>query len=154
MARYAVVNADKVINTITLEDISNYTTPFTLVASETANIGDSYDGASFTPPVVIPQPDWNSFGLGLFSNPAFNRIANSSGNKVAIATLISIGTTVINTGQITDTAIATIPVVWNGMVDGTPQDSKPTTEEIAGWNAIALASSVSFVFGSDGKIGA
>lgn len=152
MARYAVVNVDKVINVISLEDTTNYTTPFTLVASETANIGDSYDGTSFTPPVVIPQPDWNSFGLGLFSNTAFNRIANSSGSVVAVSTLISIGTTIINTGQITDTAIATIPTVWNGMIDGAPQDSRPTTEDIAAWTAIAAASNVSFVFGSDGKI--
>jgi hypothetical protein len=154
MARYAVVNVDKVINVISLEDITNYTTPFTLIQSDVAKIGDNYDGTNFTTPVVIQPPDWNSFGLGLFSNSAFNRIANSSGNKVAVSTLISIGTTVINTEQITDTAIATIPTVWNGMVDGTPQDSRPTTEEIEGWNAIALASSVSFVFGSDGKIAA
>ncbi|MFN6475365.1 hypothetical protein [Nostoc sp. DedQUE07] len=156
MARYAVVNnvsgVDKVINVIVLENAANYATPFTLVQSDVANIGDIYDGTNFTTPVIIQPPDWIAFGLGIFSNQAFNRIANTSGNKVAVGTLISIGTSVVNTEQITETAIAAIPTAWNGMIDGTPQDSRPVAEDVTGWRAVASACNVDFIFEDDGKI--
>ncbi len=56
--RYALIKDGVVFNTILLEDGSDWAPDegVTAVKSETANIGDSYDGETFTSPPVTPSP--------------------------------------------------------------------------------------------------
>jgi hypothetical protein len=54
--RYALVNAGLVTNVVLWDGVSAYSPGGLLVQSNTANVGDSYDGTTFTPGILpIPQ---------------------------------------------------------------------------------------------------
>lgn len=58
MTCYAVVNDNVVINVIVWNGITPYAAPegCALIQSDTAAIGDLYDGAVFTKPAPPPEP--------------------------------------------------------------------------------------------------
>jgi hypothetical protein len=55
--RYALIQDNLVANVVELDDAANWHTPTDLlVQSDTASIGDGYDGANIIPqPVIIPE---------------------------------------------------------------------------------------------------
>jgi hypothetical protein len=83
--KYAVIRDSKVINIILLlDDITQYQTEDILVASEIANIGDYWDGISFSP---APQPkalaDWGTFNRRMILDAGYNRIAQTGNQRIA-----------------------------------------------------------------------
>jgi hypothetical protein len=152
MPRYALIQNSVVINVILLNNPSDYPTTDTLVQSDSANIGDSWDGTNFIPSTPTPTPDWMNFNLAMLNNPACNRVGEKSLNTLATTDLRAIAITISISGNSPDSAIATIPQLWNAMIEATPLNYKPAAEEITGWNQIASNCSMLFTFSEQGQM--
>ncbi len=152
MPRYALIRDSVVINVILLNNPTDYPTTDTLVQSDIANIGDRYEEGNFIPPTPNPTPDWANFNLAMLNNPACNRVGEKSLNTLAVHDLRSIAISISISGNSPDGAIATIPQLWNAMVETTPLNYKPTAEEITNWKEIASTSSMPFTFNEQGQM--
>lgn len=151
MPRYALINSASIVtNVILLNSPDDYTTTDTLVQSDSANIGDTWDGTSFASPAPTPTPDWATFNLAMFNNPACNRVGEKSLNTLATTDLRSIAITISISSNAPDIAIATIPQLWNAMIEAVPLSYKPSADEIRGWNEIASSNVMPFSFNEQG----
>ncbi|RCJ20134.1 hypothetical protein A6S26_05280 [Nostoc sp. ATCC 43529] len=150
--RYAVVEDAIVVNVIVLDDPDDYQTDSLMIPSETAGMGDIWNGTSFTRPAAPkPDPDWGAFNRAILPNAAYNRMSESSTNRGAVRRLESIAISAgVSGSQYENYDI--IAMLWNAMIDGVPILSKPSSQEIAGWNAIALAAFMPFSFDASGKM--
>lgn len=150
--RYAAVENGVVVNVILLEDPENYPTDSLLIASETAGMGDIWNGTSFMrPPAAKPDPDWGAFNRAILPNAAYNRMTESSTNRGAVRRLESIAISAgVSGSQYENYDI--IAMLWNAMIEGVPILNKPTSQEIAEWRAIASSAFMPFSFDANGKM--
>lgn len=95
-------------------------------------------------------PDWDTYNRGFLVNVAYNRITQATTNRSAVRRLETIAISAGVSNQVVEINI--FEILWNSMIDGTPQDALPTTEEAEEWEAIALAAYMNFKFIENGKI--
>ncbi|MBW4674668.1 MAG: hypothetical protein KME52_11760 [Desmonostoc geniculatum HA4340-LM1] len=150
--RYALIRNGKVINTIILEDPGGYHAEGLLIQTDTASIGDSWDGGNFTK-AVEPSPslDWGAYNRSLLINAAYNRVSQTSTNRASVRRLETVAIAAGVSGADYQN-IDIIVMLWNDMIDGVPLLSKPIAQEIGEWRAIAAAAFMPFDFDADGKM--
>lgn len=150
--RYAVIKNNTVVNTIIVENSEEFSTEDLLIQSDSAGIGDRWDGKNFiaSPPPPSP-PNWNAFNQGLLLNAAYNKVTQFSVNQVAVRRLETIAIS-LDVASSPNQDYTIFIVLWNAMIDGLPVINRPTSEEIDGWKAIALTANMPFSFAQDGKI--
>lgn len=110
----------------------------------------TWDGTSFIPPAPTPTPDWANFNLAMLNNPVCNRVGEKTLNTLATTDLRAIAITISISGNAPDAAIATIPHLWNTMIEAVPLSYKPSVDEIGGWNEIASSNAMPFSFNEQG----
>ncbi|MDM9583105.1 hypothetical protein [Nostoc sp. GT001] len=145
MARYALINGSKVENVIVLNNINDFQTNLTLVQSDTANIGDIWNGESFSPPPIIESlpPDWGAFIRGLFLNEPYNNIRfNPVDSPEARATrtrLETIGISLGFGGVLSEQDYPLLALLWNTTIQTTVEEFKPSVESVGSWIALGAA---------------
>ncbi|MEH2148625.1 hypothetical protein [Nostoc sp.] len=94
--------------------------------------------------------DWDAYNRAFLINAAYNRVAQATTNRAAVRRLeiIAISAGISNEAV----EINIFIILWNSMIDATPQEAIPTTEEVEEWRAIALAAGMDFRFIENGKI--
>ncbi|MFK0735594.1 MAG: hypothetical protein ACFKPT_02540 [Gloeotrichia echinulata GP01] len=146
--KYAVIRDSKVINIILLDDITQYPTEDILVASEIANIGDSWDGISFSP---APQPkavaDWGTFNRIMILNAGYNRIAQI-GNQRIVSRIEAILSPIGYANQAYFQDLIVVKTLWDTLI----QEIAPTAEEVSVWNQIAIDTNMPFNFNDSGLL--
>ncbi|MCC5618116.1 hypothetical protein LC605_24125 [Nostoc sp. CHAB 5836] len=155
MATYAVIENSKVVNLILANKKSDYplTSGQLLIQSDSAKIGDTWNGTSFTAPAPPPPlPDWAGFNRQMIVDAGYNRIATTTSNQRAVSRLETI---VVPAGYLDGVDTKDYPLIkacWDSIIVGVPLLGKATAIEIANWNAIALNTFMQFQFDSDGKM--
>ncbi|MBD2492482.1 hypothetical protein [Aulosira sp. FACHB-615] len=148
--RYAIIENNQVVNVVLIERLEDFDPAIEAIASETANIGDIWDGANFVAANNSQPLDWVGFNNALLVNEAYNRAASTTLNQQAKnrmeAYAIALGT------SNADVNLPVFALLWNQAMEGVPLPSKPSIEEVDEWRAIALASKMSFTFNDEGLI--
>lgn len=151
--RYAVIKSGKVANTILLDNPEDYACEDLLIQSDTAGIGDTWNGTNFiASPPPKSLPDWSNFNSAILNNAAYNRVAGLSTNQRAVSRLETIAVTLGSAPDDKDANYLVIAGFWNAMLNEIAVVSKPTTAEIAQWSAIASTAFMPFTFDTNGKM--
>ncbi|ABA24666.1 hypothetical protein Ava_D0001 [Trichormus variabilis ATCC 29413] len=151
--RYAVIQNNLVANIILLENPEEYTTDDLLIPSNTANIGDTWDGVNFITAVPIPPPpDWGAFNREMLLNTGYNRISAQTINQRAVTRLETLLSPTGYMGGLSASDYPILKALWDEATTGLPLLGKPTATEIASWNAIALQNNMPFSFDTNGKL--
>jgi hypothetical protein len=145
MARYALINGSKVENVIVLNNVNDFQTNLTLVQSDTANIGDIWNGETFSTPPTIESfpPDWGSFIRGLFLNEPYNNVRLNPVDlpeaRVCRSRLESIGISLGFGGMLLEQDYGLLGLLWNTALATTIEEFKPTVEGVSGWVALGAS---------------
>lgn len=155
MPKYAIIENSKVTNLIVANKASDCSLASgqSLIQSDTANIGDTWNGASFTAPAPPSSlPDWGAFNRGMITDTGYNRIASNSLNQRAVSRLETIVAPAGYTDGVDSKDYTLIKACWDAIITGLSFLNKPSAAEISGMNAIASSAFMPFKFDSDGKM--
>ncbi|MEO1444792.1 MAG: hypothetical protein AAFV46_00890 [Cyanobacteria bacterium J06635_11] len=94
-------------------------------------------------PEPIRQPDWGDFKLAMLGNGAYQKLSESTSSKLAVTRLETLFAT-----QVDNWAVA--QQLWQLMIGGCPEQSRPTAFEVAQWNAIAAGTQMPITFDDKG----
>ncbi len=145
MARYALINGSVVENVIVLSNINDFQTSLTLIQSDTANIGDIWNGETFSAPPTIESlpPDWGAFNRGLFLNEAYNLVRanpiDAPEARIARSRLEAIGISLGFGGVLSEQDYGLLALLWNTTIQTTIEEFKPSVEGVGGWVALGAA---------------
>ncbi|MEH2201161.1 hypothetical protein [Nostoc sp.] len=145
MAKYALINGSRVENIIVLDNVNDFQTNLTLVQSDAANIGDIWNGETFSHPPIIESfpPNWGSFIRGLFLNNPYNNVRlnpiDSPEARVSRSRLEAIGITLGFGGTLLEEDYGLLALLWNTAIAATVEASKPSVEDVGSWIALAAA---------------
>jgi hypothetical protein len=145
MARYALINGSKVENVIVLNNINDFQTNLTLVQSDTANIGDIWNGVSFSPAPFIESfsPNWGAFIRGLFLNEPYNNVRlnpiDTPEARVSRSRLEAIGISLGFGGILLEEDYGLLGLLWNTAIATTPEEFKPSVDGVNSWVALGAS---------------
>lgn len=98
-------------------------------------------------PKSVPAslPDWGAFRLAMLMNKAYQRVSVASTDQRAVSRIETYFSTETENWPIA-------ALLWQQMMTGCPVESKPKTQEVAAWTAIAKQTNMPFSFSDSGDL--